>query len=1026
MRYPRFNRHHLSFLCMVALWSMSFTVLGQAIPQGTSKWKVFRLDGNYAVGVTLSPRGNVVVKHGDSKSITTYNGFTKSPVTAPEESNFRAYESKTGQIWSVGNHGLTLYFRGDWSNHEVREIQQELATNQLRLLRQIPLLPAEVNHVFILLSGALLEYDATTRRIGTVKRASETQLGRFLEMQEAPDGGVWISGTYGLLKLEGPLRHLNSSTPFTEYLLPNPEIYTDVRRAYEGADGRVVSVCSSPEGNRRFIFELANGNWQFEEFARERPQQAWGGWDQSIWSFTFNSVFRLNPATPGLVQKEPASGALFDVAVETNGVFWVASSEGLVRYAPFLWRTPPLLEDLNLPVQAILLPPHPTNEVWLASSEGLHQVGGNRSSLFRWPKELEGIQPGGQFHALPDSRLIVSAGRGLLLFDLKKKSFVADHPDLAQGQLLGQFQDRTVAVKVSDSNGVITVGKFDGEKISEFLPATRSDLVSETTVFLETRNGDLWFGTPHGIAIYRTGVAEWETYGLQDGLLPERILCLAEVGDNRIWAGTIDRVFELKSRRWEPVLVSVDRVFSIQAGDDGTIWVATGSGVFRRVGESWVYLGNSEGLPGQTAYHLSRDFRNQVWVATSRGVAVYHPDADQHPPKTFKPRILQPDKPSTAEPLLVSFSGADRWEYTDSDDLLFAFRLDEGSWSEFLPQSVHSFPQVTSGEHRLEVRAMDKNGNPDPTLALLEFSVIVPWFRDPRLIGVSVLGGITILFFAGLAVNRHLQLKRSYAQVGQMVEQRTRELEKANQELLHSQKMRAIGTMAAGIAHDFNNILSIIRGSAQIIEANPHDEQKIKTRVDRIQTVVEQGTSIVNALLGLGRLKENQVTVCDAGAILEETRRLLSDRFSDRVQLQIAAAVNLPRLTCSKEVVQQMLINLILNAVDAIGGKGTVTLRAERAFPGKTEYVLEPASATEYLKLAVEDSGSGIPRENLPRIFEPFFTTKAFSSRRGTGLGLSMVYELAKAMGYGLSVQSSPNTGSVFSIILPVDQSPGA
>src|SRR5688500_16308582 len=284
--------------------------------------------------------------------------------------------------------------------------------------------------------------------------------------------------------------------------------------------------------------------------------------------------------------------------------------------------------------------------------------------------------------------------------------------------------------------------------------------------------------------------------------------------------------------------------------------------------------------------------------------------------------------PSTLEPTVVSFRGTDKWEYTLSHELLFSYRLDETPWTPFSNQTARVFQNLSSGTHHIEVRAMDRNGNISTGTSRVEFAVIVPWFRDPRLLVVTILAAGLTLVLAAYAVSKHLQLKRSYAEVERIVRQRTDELERANQELLHSQKMRAIGTMAAGIAHDFNNILSIIRGSAQIIEGNVNDKEKIKTRVNRIQTVVEQGTSIVKALLGLGRMNEQELSECDVVGLLDETKRLLSDRFPAEVQLAVEAEANLPEVICSREVLQQMLMNFILNAAEANGGRGAVTLSA--------------------------------------------------------------------------------------------------
>jgi signal transduction histidine kinase len=361
-----------------------------------------------------------------------------------------------------------------------------------------------------------------------------------------------------------------------------------------------------------------------------------------------------------------------------------------------------------------------------------------------------------------------------------------------------------------------------------------------------------------------------------------------------------------------------------------------------------------------------------------------------------------------------------------SSDLLYAYRVDEGAWTPYSNVTTHVFQKLSAGNHVLEVLTMDRNGNKAPTPGRLEFAIIVPWLHDPRLVSVSILALFACLVLAALAVNSHIELKRSYAHVEQMVEDRTRELDLANKELLHSQKMRALGTMAAGIAHDFNNILSIIKGSAQIIENNVQDPEKIRTRVSRIQTVVEQGTVIVKALLGLGKTEQKDLSDCDLQDILHQTRKLLSDRFPETVQFQINVGPDVPVVHCAPEVLQQILLNLVINAAEAMHNEGIVELNASivRTLPPKAALQLEAAAetgvSTHYVLISVLDQGGGIPAEILPRIFEPFFTTKAFSSRRGTGLGLSMVYELAKAQGYGLAVETKMGEGSTFTIILPV------
>jgi signal transduction histidine kinase len=143
------------------------------------------------------------------------------------------------------------------------------------------------------------------------------------------------------------------------------------------------------------------------------------------------------------------------------------------------------------------------------------------------------------------------------------------------------------------------------------------------------------------------------------------------------------------------------------------------------------------------------------------------------------------------------------------------------------------------------------------------------------------------------------------------------------------------------------------------------------------------------------------------------------------VEVKFEPAPDLPEVWASKNFIQQILLNFIFNAAEAMTARKQVILSTQKVERLPASLVLEPAPARAHVSVSVRDSGCGIPPENLPRIFEPFFTTKALSARRGTGLGLSMVYELAKKMGAGIAVESVVNQGSMFTLILPVQQPPG-
>src|SRR5205085_4811193 len=158
----------------------------------------------------------------------------------------------------------------------------------------------------------------------------------------------------------------------------------------------------------------------------------------------------------------------------------------------------------------------------------------------------------------------------------------------------------------------------------------------------------------------------------------------------------------------------------------------------------------------------------------------------------------------------------------------------------------------------------------------------------------------------------------------------------------------------------------------------------------------------------------------DLNVAVRDTLKLLGDRFLREAPVTFEAEGSLPPVPCSKEFVQQIVLNFIFNAAESMTKRKEIRITTSQSGTLPAGMVLMPLQASGYACITVQDFGCGIATENLPRIFEPFFTTKAFSSRRGTGLGLSMVYDLAKKMDAGLAVESTINEGSRFTLVLPI------
>jgi signal transduction histidine kinase len=543
--------------------------------------------------------------------------------------------------------------------------------------------------------------------------------------------------------------------------------------------------------------------------------------------------------------------------------------------------------------------------------------------------------------------------------------------------------------------------------------------VADWKISFTTRAGDVWLGGGNCVARLHRG--KWNVFTSTNQIGPEQPAAFAETSDGRVWCATPAGIWQFDGRNWLETGPGLGHIRALLATRDGALWAATTHGLIHYVRGAWIMNGVSDGLPAADILSVQEDERGTVFAETTNGWTRYEPDADTDAPETeivsteFDHANIQEDTVIT-----LHFQGRDKWDQTAPGDLLFSWRMDEHEWSPFQPEKVVAVSRLGLGRHVFQVRALDHNGNLENSPASLEFNVVVPWYREARLVLVLGLALVVSLFFAALALNRHRHLRRSYSAVEQLVTERTRQLELANNELLHSQKMNALGTLAAGIAHDFNNILSIIKGSAQIIEDNVDNPEKIRTRTARIQTVVQQGAEVVDAMLGFSRNGDKPVEPGDLNAIVADTRKLLGDRFLHETEVVFEPGVDLPQISVPRDFVQQILLNFIFNAEEAMTGRKRIELSTRLADKLPPEIYLPPASATRYIFVSVHDHGSGIAPEIRTRIFEPFFTTKNLSARRGTGLGLSMVYELAKKIEAGLAVDSTPGAGSTFTLILPV------
>ncbi|QOY93283.1 response regulator [Massilia sp. UMI-21] len=238
----------------------------------------------------------------------------------------------------------------------------------------------------------------------------------------------------------------------------------------------------------------------------------------------------------------------------------------------------------------------------------------------------------------------------------------------------------------------------------------------------------------------------------------------------------------------------------------------------------------------------------------------------------------------------------------------------------------------------------------------------------------------------------------------------------ASQSALHqAQKMEAIGQLTGGVAHDFNNVLQIIGGNLQLLKLVGNLNDSAKGRVEMALGGVERGAKLAAHLLAFARRQPLQSVVVDPGHLLRDMDDMMRRVLGPSARVVTEIAPGLGSTMVDPNQLNNVLLNLAINARDAMAGNGTLTIRAGNA--GPDDALPDEVPQGKYIMIEVHDTGKGMPKDVLLRAFEPFFTTKP--TGQGTGLGLSMAYGFVKQSGGEIVLRSEPGQGTSVRIYLP-------
>jgi two-component system cell cycle sensor histidine kinase/response regulator CckA len=248
----------------------------------------------------------------------------------------------------------------------------------------------------------------------------------------------------------------------------------------------------------------------------------------------------------------------------------------------------------------------------------------------------------------------------------------------------------------------------------------------------------------------------------------------------------------------------------------------------------------------------------------------------------------------------------------------------------------------------------------------------------------------------------------------------TEEREELQRLVSHQQSVESLGTLASGIAHDFNNILAIVVAHASLLKTSSATNLDGQKRVGAILSASERGSGLVRQLLALTRRETVSKEPVYINDIVVELKQLLADTFPHAITINVNLSDDVHPVFAEKTLIHQALLNLCVNARDAMPNGGRLTITTEMIAGRSLVNRSEDATEADYVSLRVQDTGIGMDDETQRRVFEPFFTTK--EAGKGTGLGLAITHSIVSACRGFCAITSAPDEGTTLTLYFPAMQ----
>lgn len=965
--------------------------------------------------VNLGPSGSVYVMNynPDTKIslLNRFDGFAFNPITLGNLPDGLVKEGPDGSLWFYENWHLYRQMKdqaGTISWEMCRDTADrtfEISDRSTRAFvhcgnpamggntAKYLFVPLDHEQVYCLYNDDLKLYNAATRKATVVLKAASTSLESFGHMILAQDQRLVITGERGVIKvnIQDPLAPSISE----EYSVPADSPLQNFSLPVEGMTGNLLLRANQELGTAREPLVILDSKLHSRDLGQIAPLAL--SEDNGIWMVGtkgYNKEFiaycQANEKVIIPQQNHRITSLTGDSAYEKNGSFWLATNHGIMRYAPPLWRKPMGSRDLQSEISVIT--EDRAGNLWALDQNHLLKYDGREWKKYPKPITFTIWQYKPQSLVfLPNGRLAVQVGdtplkpKPFCVFDPVTGIFeLVYHPKKLHCDDISPGQSHPLLMVMYDEKENAQLEAYENQEFINLIPP--GSIRMGILCIYERDNGEILIGSNSGehLQWFRNGQkVQWTEEQQYPGTTALSIL---EVEKDKIWVGDTNSLYEFDGQRWTKLRTGMDHILSMIKARDGSVWIASWSGLHHYIDGSWITYNSEDGFRYDMVNKIFEDSQGRLWAGSADGIYLFHPEADPDPPQTYiKPEENLNDFSYNGE-VRISFTGLDKWKYTPKEQLLYSCRLNQGPWTSFTPATLATYNRLRPGYYTLEARAMDRKGNADPTPAAFTFRVNHAPIQERRWFVPAVAATLSlILLLALIALRSRSLLARFALNLEGMVTERTRQLRETEGHLLQvaEHEQQRIGQDL----HDdvVQNLVGVaLRSELLMKELEAAAPQKVEEVREILQQVDEathrtrqlaQGLSPVN-LHQLGLLGSLQ----SLAAGLEEFHNLSCSVPDDMEVTGLS-----PR--------QQL--NLYRIAQEA------ATNAAKHAQARHIEIGLRRENGN--LTLTVRDDGQGFdPRASYP------------------GMGLPILRYRAQDMGAVLGITSAPGQGTTVTCVLPL------